>query len=243
MPVADDYQASPIEMKIALVLAFNDACDILIHNYHQGRTKLLASDPESYESLSLARTALSYLRSYTPTAYRFVNKITKTIYLENISSLEGYSGFSDYNRAGSFRLANFNSLRSQAAAGAAILHEAIHQYLFLLENQFGYFIREETMAESYVLVSPWTGNKIYQMNVCHAAAVWFGLLNYWLQLKTKDDIDSNFRLCADQASKIKAAFESSKYQALLSHFQSKNELKATKILSHLQCLTRQLNEN
>lgn len=66
-----------------------------------------------------------------------------------------------------------------------LVHESIHQYLHLFEEQLFPFIAadriQEDMLSSRQFPSPWSGNLLDIRSYTHAVLVWFGLVHFWEQ--------------------------------------------------------------
>jgi hypothetical protein len=61
----------------------------------------------------------------------------------------------------------------------ALVHEAIHDLLYMLEIQHP-FVRSRAI-EKFQVVSPWTGTSLAIHAYLHACLVWFGLWEFWRQ--------------------------------------------------------------
>src|SRR5205085_8852570 len=69
----------------------------------------------------------------------------------------------------------------------ALVHEAIHQYLYRTELESGNFC---DLSELRTYRSPWSGKRIPLHSLIHGSFVWFGLLGLWCQLaQTVTDLE------------------------------------------------------
>jgi hypothetical protein len=60
----------------------------------------------------------------------------------------------------------------------ALVHEAIHCFLFLIEELQNPILRDPCWHDEMVS-SPWTGTKIGLHSFVHASAVWYGMHRFW----------------------------------------------------------------
>lgn len=67
----------------------------------------------------------------------------------------------------------------------ALIHEAIHQIIYKLELESGFYT-DYAAALRLGVTSPWTGRTLQLESFIHAVFVWFGLLNFW-NASTLDD--------------------------------------------------------
>lgn len=67
-----------------------------------------------------------------------------------------------------------------ANLASALVHEAIHQFLYLLEYEGTFVLREPEGG----VRSPWSGRSLPLHSFFHACFVWYGLANFWHQAST-----------------------------------------------------------
>jgi hypothetical protein len=65
-----------------------------------------------------------------------------------------------------------------AAAANALVHEAIHSYLYILESIDPFYL-DFNAAECVSVRSPWTGRMLPLPSFTHACLVWYGLGRFW----------------------------------------------------------------
>jgi hypothetical protein len=74
-----------------------------------------------------------------------------------------------------------------ARLASALVHEAMHQLLYVLEYQGQFVIREP--AEQ--VTSLWSGRALQLHSFFHACFVWYGLANFWSLAKACDAFDES----------------------------------------------------
>jgi hypothetical protein len=75
-----------------------------------------------------------------------------------------------------------------ATLASAIVHESIHQFLYILE-QNGRFIVRHPDTDAARAKSLWTDRDLPLHSVIHACFVWYGLANFWLQAQSHRAFD------------------------------------------------------
>ena len=66
-----------------------------------------------------------------------------------------------------------------ASLAEALVHEAIHAYLYMHEACDPWFVDHEMIPDHPVVTSPWTGAELRLEPFLQACFVWFGLLHFW----------------------------------------------------------------
>lgn len=110
---------------------------------------------------------------------------------------------STHTSIGLIRCDNFHQLHVDMPEIVDMLvHESIHQYLHLFEEQLFTFVNLMEMPvellDSRQFPSPWSGNLLDMRSYTHAILVWYGLVHFWKQF-----IDSGYEhseVTQDQAS-------------------------------------------
>ncbi len=75
-----------------------------------------------------------------------------------------------------------------AAIASAIVHESMHQFLYILE-QSGAFVVQDPDANAARAKSLWTGRDLPLHSFIHACFIWYGLSNFWLQAQSHSTFD------------------------------------------------------
>jgi hypothetical protein len=92
---------------------------------------------------------------------------------------------STHTSIGLIRCDNFHKIHNDMPEIVDMLvHESIHQYLHLFEEQLFKFVNVElpiALNESREFPSPWSGNLLDLRSYTHAILVWWGLVNFWSQ--------------------------------------------------------------
>jgi HEXXH motif-containing protein len=141
------------------------------------------SQPEILEVLGAAG---SIVRSRAPKALAFVNEQLEHVLIRRSSAIDGASSSSNREFVGFCLLSNIHIPPDRVLVSVeALVHEAIHQYLYRTELTSGNFC---DLSELRTYRSPWSGKRIPLHSLIHASFVWFGLLGLWCQLaKTVTD--------------------------------------------------------
>jgi hypothetical protein len=66
----------------------------------------------------------------------------------------------------------------------AVLHEAVHSFLYVLEEGRAFFW-DEDVGNKLQLQSPWSGRSLRLHSFVHACYVWFGLWQFWKLAETQ----------------------------------------------------------
>lgn len=93
---------------------------------------------------------------------------------------------STHTSIGLIRCDNFHQLHVDMPEVVDMLvHESIHQYLHLFEEQLFSFVDSHAipaeLLEDRAFASPWSGNPLDIRSYTHAILVWYGLVHFWQQ--------------------------------------------------------------
>jgi HEXXH motif-containing protein len=119
---------------------------------------------------------------------KLVTEVVETILLRS-STLPTVS-FSNATTIGVVTILNVNRPDANIATFVdRLVHEAIHQLLFLLYFLSPMFTDRKNLLDSQRsgLISPWSGNELSPLNYVHACFVWYGLLFYWQSMITNPE--------------------------------------------------------
>jgi hypothetical protein len=245
MTIADRFNALPIAEKIKTSLRFKGVGTIIINGIKlQAKKVKITSTTEATSDLKIMEECMQYLESFFPDIYLISTAYTKSIHLQRSTQLSGYSGFSNYYAIGHIDLYNLHYLGREAyRCSSAIIHEGMHQFMFNIEDQYGFFLSRTTMVSEEEVSSPWTGKRLSFINVPHATAVWYGLYCYWKLLAESCTSPDASALAIDQMCKIYNGFHSDSFKKLIRHFDNSGEATALSILSTLQTAIEDLHED
>lgn len=143
--------------------------------------KLLLPMPESdaKQVFMKLEKCMTLLAANSPQAHQFVNHFLEQISLRIEPELPDRFNSSSFSKfIGLALLVNPNVERADLCnLTEALVHEAMHSMLFMLEEVEGPFLIDRNSAR-VVVTSPWSGAEINLHAYIHACVVWFGL--YWL---------------------------------------------------------------
>ncbi len=192
---------------------------------------ILSDDPTRKNILE---ATLKWMRNYSSWC-RFIDDFVITFESKTDPERNYYFGSSQIERHGIVKIINFEFIAHQLdVASAGLIHEAIHQYLFCFEKKFQSFISFDLASSKEKIRSPWTGNELYTVNVCHAAFVWYTLYLYWFELSKNIELTNRHPFYEEQRRKIRTAFFSSDFEDTIQFFISHEETNATNILTTIR---------
>lgn len=124
-----------------------------------------------------ATRALNIVKQISPSTYEFVLTFQKIIVLQRDSENESFSTISGRAFLGKVIFRNSpDSIDPIESLIDTIIHEAIHSYLYIVEQKCPWM---ENIYDNDLIKSPWSGNYIRIDSYLHACFVWFGLANFW----------------------------------------------------------------
>ena len=132
------------------------------------------------EIVEILGAAGSIVGSRAPKALTFVNEQLEHVVIRRSSAIDGASSSSNREFVGFCLLSNIHIPPDRVFVSVeALVHEAIHQYLYRTELESGNFC---DLSELRTYRSPWSGKRIPLHSLIHASFVWFGLLSLWCRL-------------------------------------------------------------
>ena len=134
-------------------------------------------------------TAKALIEKVSKGAASLIDTFTTTIQFRLNENRPNVVNSSTHTSIGLIRCENFHKLHTDLPEVVDMLvHESIHQYLHLFEEQLFPFVRVEDIPperlESRDYPSPWSGNPLDLRSYTHAILVWFGLAHFWEQWLT-----------------------------------------------------------
>ena len=126
--------------------------------------------------------SIGYIKKHSDITFRFVRLYCQLICFANSNVKMVSSSQRDY--IGRVLLINVKEICMERVV-SALIHEAIHNYLFCLEHSSRFLSRNRIKTK---LESPWSGKEIPDSAFVHACYVWYGLYNFW---KSIDSVRAN----------------------------------------------------
>jgi len=128
--------------------------------------------------------AKSLIEAVSISAHSLVDNFTTIIQFRINENRPNVVNSSTHTSIGLIRCDNFHKLQNDMPELVDMLvHESIHQYLHLFEEQLFDFIKLEKvpadLLEQQIFPSPWSGNLLDLRSYTHAILVWYGLANFW----------------------------------------------------------------
>lgn len=78
---------------------------------------------------------------------------------------------------------------SPTRLASALVHEAIHQFLYILEHAGRFVVNDPEAKANIRVTSLWSGRQLELHSYFHACFVWYGLANFWALAKATDAFD------------------------------------------------------
>ncbi len=137
-------------------------------------------------------TGKSIAAAVSPSALSLIDTFTNTIQVRINRNRPSVVNSSTHTSIGLVRCDNFHHLHEDMPEIVDMLvHESIHQYLHLFEEQLFPFINIELIPKELLdqrnFPSPWSGSPLDLRSYTHAILVWYGLWHFWGQF-----LDSGF---------------------------------------------------
>jgi hypothetical protein len=109
-----------------------------------------------------------------------INLIVKVIAVKrDMVAAEGFGSSSWSSIIGRVVFTNAHlSDVSLAQLANALIHEAIHSLIYMVELQCPFYLDKAGISD-FTITSPWTGRTLYLTSYAHACFVWFGLRCFW----------------------------------------------------------------
>lgn len=161
----------------------------------------LIAEPHTSEELiqtcHLLETALSGIAAAAGSASAMIDRCVGVIVARKCRHHRGSS--SERSFPGRVLIRNIHSNSAESTA-SALVHEAIHQALFIVEHS-GEFISRAKDLEKDRVQSPWSGNSLALHSYFHACFVWYGLTKFWrlaVECGAFDEAEANKELATAQ---------------------------------------------
>ncbi len=131
-------------------------------------------------------TAQNIVNLTSSSAMSLIKSYTTNIQFRQNSERPNVVNSSTETSIGLIRSDNFHKIHNDLPEIVDMLvHESIHQYLHLFEEQLYSFTNTELTSynfnEERSFPSPWSGNLLDLRSYTHAVLVWYGLIHFWSQ--------------------------------------------------------------
>lgn len=137
--------------------------------------------PSAREFCQLATTsAMTALADASPVARDLFFQSVRSVSFRCTPSASGFGGSSSWPHMPGLigLLCAPEGLETSGRLVSAILHEAIHSYLYMVEAEFP-FSADVNRLRGWTARSPWSGRELPIASFVHAVFVWFGLAQFW----------------------------------------------------------------
>jgi hypothetical protein len=136
-------------------------------------------------------TAKAIIFSVSKAAFSLVDTFTTTIQVRLNNNRPNVVNSSTHTSIGLIRSDNFHNLHADMPETVDMLvHESIHQYLHLFEEQLFVFVETASLSSERLneraFPSPWSGNLLDLRSYTHAILVWYGLWHFWSRYVTSN---------------------------------------------------------
>ena len=131
-------------------------------------------------------TGRNLIQSTSPAADSLIENFTTMIQFRNNFERPNVVNSSTHTSIGLIRCDNFHKLHNDMPEIVDMLvHESIHQFLHLYEEQIEAFVDESKITphlkHARLFASPWSGKPLDLRSYTHAILVWYGLIHFWQQ--------------------------------------------------------------
>lgn len=133
------------------------------------------STEELYAFSAKCDSSLSRIQATNAPCYLFVVELVRTLFPVVDDLNVAFRGSSDMNALG--RIVHYNPANENVSSfemAVSIVHEAVHTFLYMHEEQQPFFLNTERAHTVYVK-SPWTGRSLHLRGFAHACFVWFAI--------------------------------------------------------------------
>ena len=135
---------------------------------------------EQRTALDALTAAFRCVRSGGTSLRALIEICAKVIVMRKQQTSNAFCSFSSCNFVGRIALVN-PQLVGESLMAEALVHEAIHTYLYMQEPRSLWGLNTDIVVEPSVVNSPWTGRELPLSTFLHACFVWYGLLFFWGQ--------------------------------------------------------------
>jgi len=131
-------------------------------------------------------TGRAIVSKASSSAHSIIENFTTIIQFRNNMDRPNVINSSTHTSIGLIRCDNFHRIHSDLPEIVDMLvHESIHQFLHLYEEQISPFVHEDQLtaelSRERLFPSPWSGNLLDLRSYTHAILVWYGLVHFWQQ--------------------------------------------------------------
>ena len=159
--------------------------DGMLHNLSHPNI-LAPSTEQTNFYVAQINKAMNVIAEVSPEALSLIENFTTTIHLRENPHHPNFCSWSTHTGVGKITACNFSDVASDLAEVIDFLiHESIHNFLHLVEEQYGPFLEDSAYSlpwiKEKIVPSPWSGKKIDLGSYTHAISVWYGLACFWLK--------------------------------------------------------------
>lgn len=135
--------------------------------------------------------ALAVLAAVSPEAAWFFRTFVQVVIpWDHPGGPRRRASLSDTRWVGALACANALGV-SELHLAEMLLHESVHSYLGIVEEQVP-IIGDLESVRGMRVPSPWTGTPLHPRNFFHACFVWFALMRFWREASSRGVIDAAF---------------------------------------------------
>lgn len=162
-------------------------------------------------------TAKKIIEATSASATSLVETFTTIIQLRQNKIRSNIVNSSTHTSIGLVRCDNFHKLHEDMPEIVDMLvHESIHQYLHLYEEQIEPFVDlpllPPNLLTERLFPSPWSGNPLDLRSYTHAILVWYGLVHFWDQYQLSPEFSPAIsrKQAQEKLAEAKFGFENSR---------------------------------
>jgi HEXXH motif-containing protein len=153
--------------------------DMVSPNLHDISSPYVAFEshtPQEFAALAKKLEAvMKFADSVARASGQMIRRCVKAIVA--IKTNTGIGSSSHYSLPGQV-LVRSSATSTEAEIASALVHETIHQVLYVLESGQR-FVNDKAHSSQMTAVSPWTGRRLELHSYFHACFVWYGLATFW----------------------------------------------------------------
>jgi hypothetical protein len=193
--------------------------------------------------LERLETGLEIVESVSSSARSLVRLFTTTIQLRQNRNCPNVVNSSTHTSIGLIRSDNFHSLHEDMPEVVDMLvHESIHQYLHLFEEQLFPFVHAvpKELLDQRLFASPWSGNLLDLRSYTHAILVWYGLWNFWGSIVVSGYSHPEISQIQAQEKQAEAAFGFENSRSVLDNLSEARPYLDTEYVSQVERLQLKL---
>lgn len=155
--------------------------DAVSPNLNDTSSPNIAFEPHTPEEFAAVaqklEAAMDVVDSVARASAQMIKRCVKVVIAVGTTE-NGVGSSSQYSLPGQVLLRS-SATSPEAEIASALVHEAIHQVLFVLESGER-FVNEKALPAAHMkIVSPWSGRQLKIHSYFHACFVWYGLVTFW----------------------------------------------------------------